>query len=66
VTSQNSSTVQEHVKKHDIRFGRDVTLKFKQKPYFNAGIFLDYSRTVFLPYLVTLRALSAFAEEGAV
>jgi hypothetical protein len=66
VTPQNSSTVQEHLKKQGIRFGRDFTLKFDQKPYVNAGIFLDDIRTVFLPYVDTLRAMAAFAQEVAV
>jgi hypothetical protein len=34
VTSQNSSTVQEHLKKQGVRFARHFTLKFNQKLYF--------------------------------
>jgi hypothetical protein len=56
-TSQKSSTVQEHLKKQDVRFGRDFALKFNPKPYFNAGIFFAYIRTILLPYIDTLRGL---------
>jgi hypothetical protein len=66
VRSQNSSPVQEYLEKQRLRFGRDVILKSHQKPYINAGIFLDYNRTVFLPYLVIRDGLGAFAEEVAV
>jgi hypothetical protein len=41
-------------------------LTYSQKPYINAGIFLDYIRTVFLLYLVSLRVLAGFPEEAAV
>jgi hypothetical protein len=34
VTSQNSPTVQEHLKKQSVCFGKDFALKFNQKPYF--------------------------------
>jgi hypothetical protein len=40
-----------NLNKQGVRFGRDFALKFNQKPYINAGIFLDYIRTVFLPYI---------------
>jgi hypothetical protein len=42
-----------------------IALKFNQKPYFNAGIFLDYTRTIFVPYTDALRGLAVFAEEIA-
>jgi hypothetical protein len=45
IISQNSSTVQEHLKKQGVRFGREFALKFNQKPYFNVGIFLAYIRS---------------------
>jgi hypothetical protein len=35
-------------------------------PYVNAGILLNYSRTIFLPYLINYRGLAAFAEQVAV
>jgi hypothetical protein len=60
VTSLNSSLVQGQLKMHDVCFGRDLTLKFHQKPHINVGIFLDYVRTVFLPYLVSSRGLAEF------
>jgi hypothetical protein len=66
VTSQNSPVVQEHLKKQGVCFGRDMILKFNQKPYINAGIFLDYIRIIFLPYIDMLRGLAVFAEEPAV
>jgi hypothetical protein len=66
VTSQNASTVQQHLKKQDVRFGRVVTFKFNQKPYINAGIFLDYIRTVSLRYLDILCGLAVLAQEISV
>jgi hypothetical protein len=63
VRSQNSPTVQEHLKKRGVRFGRDFALKFNQKPYFNAGIFLDCIRTTLLPYIDILRGLAVLAQE---
>jgi hypothetical protein len=65
-TSQNSPTVQEHLKKQRVRFGRDMILKCNQKPYINAGIFIDYIRTVFLPNIDALRDLAVFLQEVAV
>jgi hypothetical protein len=66
VTLQNSPTVQEHLKKQDVRFGRNFAFKFNQKPYVNAGIFLDYIKTVFLPYLDAFRGRAVLAREIAV
>jgi hypothetical protein len=66
ITSQNSSTVQEHFQKQGVRFDRDFTLKINSKPYLNTGIFLDYIRTVFLPYIDTLHGLAVFAREDSI
>jgi hypothetical protein len=52
--------------KQGVRLGRDFTLKFNQKSYVNAGIFLADIRTVCLPYIDTLRGLAIFAEAVAV
>jgi hypothetical protein len=41
-------------------------LKFNQKPYFNADIFFDDIRTIFLPDVDTSRGLAVFAQEIAV
>jgi hypothetical protein len=66
VTSQNSPVVQEHLTKQGVCFGRDMVLKFNQKPYINTGIFLDYIRTIFLSYIDILRGLAVFAQEPAI
>jgi hypothetical protein len=66
VTSQNSSTLQGYLNKQGVRFGRDFALKFSQKPYFNAPIFLASIRTILLPYIDTLRGLAVLAQENAV
>jgi hypothetical protein len=66
VTSQNFPVVQEHLKKHGLCLGRDMILKFNQRPYINAEIFLDSIRTIFLPYIDMLRGLAVFAQEPAV
>jgi cytidine deaminase len=65
VASQNSSPVQEHLKGHGAGLGMALILKSNLKPYINTDIFLDHIRTVFLPCLVTIRHLAAFAEEVA-
>jgi hypothetical protein len=66
VTSENSPVVHEHIKKHDVRLGRDFALKSNQKPYFNAGFFLDYFSTMFLPLIDAPRDLTFFAKELAI
>jgi hypothetical protein len=66
VTSQNSSPVQEQLRKHGVRFRRDLILKSNSRPYINAGIFLDYIRSVFLPYVIGLRNLARLVVEEAV
>jgi hypothetical protein len=66
MTSQNSLTVQEHLKQQGVRFGRDFAMKFNQKPYFNAGIFLDDIRTILLQYSDTFRGRAVLAQEIAV
>jgi hypothetical protein len=53
-------------KQQGVPFGRDFALKFNQKPYFNAGIFFDDIRTIFLPYIDTVRGLAVLAPEIAV
>jgi hypothetical protein len=66
VTSQNSPTLQDHPKKQRARLGRDFALKFNQKPYFNAGIFLVYIRTILLPYIDIFHGHAVLAQEIAV
>jgi hypothetical protein len=66
VTSQNSSPVQEQLRKHGVRFGRDLTLKSNSSPYVNAEIFLDYIRSVFLPYAIAFRSLAGLVAEDAI
>jgi hypothetical protein len=66
MTSQNSSPVQQHLRRHDVRFGRDLTWKSNQIYYINAVIFLDDIKIVFLPYLVSIRDLAACVEEVVV
>jgi hypothetical protein len=66
ITSQNSPVVQEHLNKQVVCFGRDLILNFNQKPYINAGIFLDDIRPIFLPSIDTLRGLVVFAQQPTV
>jgi hypothetical protein len=66
ITLQNSPAVQEQLRQQGVRFGRDLILKSNHRPYVNAEIFLEDVRTVFLPYLVCVRGLGAFAAEEAV
>jgi hypothetical protein len=39
---------------------------FNQKPYINAGLFIDPIRTVFLPYIDTFRGMAVFGQAFAV
>jgi hypothetical protein len=66
VTSQNSPTVQGHLKKQSVRVGRDFALTFNQKAKINAGIFFAYIRTILLPYVDTFRGMAVLAQEIAV
>jgi hypothetical protein len=43
-----------------------MILSFEQKPYINAGIFLDHIRTSFLPFIDPPRGLVGLAQEIAV
>jgi hypothetical protein len=65
VTSQNSPTVQEHLTKQRVRFGRDFALKFSQKPYFSAGTFLADIRTILFQYIDTFHGRAVLAQEIA-
>jgi hypothetical protein len=51
---------------NSVRFGPDLILKSHHRPYVNTEIFLDYIRTVFLPYLVGFGDEAEFAAEDAV
>jgi hypothetical protein len=66
LTSQNSSPVQEQLRKPGVRLGRDLILKSHSRPYVNAEIFLDYISSVFLPYVIRLRSLAGLVAEDAV
>jgi hypothetical protein len=43
-----------------------MILKFNEQPYFNAGIFLDYIRTILLQYIDAFRGVAVLAQEIAV
>jgi hypothetical protein len=66
MTSKNSPTVQEHLKKQGVRFCRDFALKFNEKSCFNAGIFLADIRTILLQNIETFRGLAVVVQEIAV
>jgi hypothetical protein len=66
ITSQNSPAVQEKLRQHGVRSGSDLILKANHRSYVSAEIFPEDVRTVFLPYLVCVRGLGAFATEEAV
>jgi hypothetical protein len=66
ITSQNYPAVQEQLRQHGVRFGDDLILKSNHRPYVNAEIFLESVRAMFLPSLVCIRGLGAFAAEEAV
>jgi hypothetical protein len=63
VTSQDSPSIRERLKKRAVRFGTDSIMKLNAKPSINAEIFTDDVQTVFLPNLAELPRLDEFAEE---
>jgi cobalamin biosynthesis Co2+ chelatase CbiK len=63
MTSQDSPSFREQLKKRGVRFGTDLIMKSNGKPSINADIFLDYVQTVFLSNLAGLRGLDGFPEE---
>jgi hypothetical protein len=66
ITSPNSSPVQKQLRKHGVRFGRELILRSNHRPYVNGEIFLDFIKTVFLPYLAWLRGLAECSAEDTV
>jgi hypothetical protein len=66
ITSQDSPSLREQLKKHSVRFGTHLIMKSSAKSYINIEIFLDSRQTVFLSNLAELRRLDEFAEEMAV
>jgi hypothetical protein len=66
VTSENSSSVQEQLRKQGVRFGKDLILKSDRRPYVNTKIFLDDIKIVFLSFLVGFRDLAEFSTEHTV
>jgi hypothetical protein len=66
VTSQDTPSLREHLKKRGAHFGTDFILKSRAKPYINTEIFAEYARTVFLPNLNEVRILAEFAGEEAI
>jgi hypothetical protein len=66
VTSQDSRTVRERLKKHCVRFGINFVFKYCTKPYVNAEILAEDIRMVFTPNLNERRNLEQFTDEDAV
>jgi hypothetical protein len=65
ITSQDSSSVREHIKKHVVRFGTDLILKSNAKTDINTEIFFHYVQAALLPNLAELWRLDESAEEKA-
>jgi hypothetical protein len=57
VTPENASLVQEYLRKHAVRFGRDVIMACHQRPYINADSFLYDIKTIFFLHLIGFRGL---------
>jgi hypothetical protein len=66
VTSQDSSPIQEQLKKRGVRFGIGFILKTRAKPDINAEISTEYIRTMFLPNLDELHSLGEFTDKDIV
>jgi hypothetical protein len=49
ITSQHSFSVGEQLMKKGVRFGTELILKARRKPYINTECFLEYIHTVFPP-----------------
>jgi hypothetical protein len=66
VTSQDSEPVRTALKKSGIRMGVDLILKYRKKPYMSSELFLDYVKTVLVPYIEELRENEEFAGKEAI
>jgi hypothetical protein len=66
ITSQDSPSVREQLKKRGVRFGTDLIMKSNAKPYIHEEISTDDVQTVFLSNLAELQRLDEFAEEMTV
>jgi hypothetical protein len=65
LTSQDSASVREQLKKHRVRSETALIVKPNTKPYINAEILFDYIRPVLVPNLAGLPGLNEVAEEMA-
>jgi hypothetical protein len=65
VTSQDSASVREELKKHGVRFGRDVVLESSSKPEIKPEIFFDCIWTIFSLNLAGFLMLDEFGKEIA-
>jgi hypothetical protein len=55
VTSQTSDNIVKRLVSRGVRLGVDFVLKHRSKPYVNRKLFLDYLKTIFVPYLTEIR-----------
>jgi hypothetical protein len=60
VKSQDSDAVRKRLISRSVRLGVDFVLKDRSKPYVNRKLFLDYIKTIFVPYLTELRDSEEF------
>jgi hypothetical protein len=66
ITSQDSASVREQLKKQGVWFRTDLVLKANPKLYIKPANLFDYTQTVFLPNLAEFGMSDEFAAEVAV
>jgi hypothetical protein len=60
VTSQMSDNIVKRLMSRGVRLGVDFQLRQRAKPYVSRKLFLEYIKTIFLPYLNELRDTEQF------
>jgi hypothetical protein len=65
ITSQDSLAVHRSLEAAGMQIGRHLILRHRDKPYVNADLFQDCSRTVFIPRVEATRVLHGLSEEDA-
>jgi hypothetical protein len=55
-----SDNILKRLMSRDVRMGVDFLLRQRSKPYLRSKLFLEYIKTIFLPYLNELRDLEQF------
>jgi hypothetical protein len=60
VISQDSDAIRKRLMRPGVRLGVDFVLRQRLKPYVNRKLFLEYIKTIFVPYLNELQESEEF------